>query len=231
MTTLSAAVMHVPGERDANVRSHILPGLRGAYRSTVVVDAEREGPWPTSRSAWRWGMVAGATHHLVVQDDVELCRDFIPTVLRMIAVHPEAVLSLYCLRKVIGEAVEAGERWVRCRDGVWGPALVMPRHLIGRFLAWERENVRPDFRHDDDRISMWTIVEDIPVWTPAPSIVAHGAFASLMGHGVGARRTPWFLRGSGLRVDWSQVGTMETGGRRSAHFQGIMDRWMYTKAT
>ncbi|MEE3918910.1 Gfo/Idh/MocA family oxidoreductase [Micromonospora sp. BRA006-A] len=90
---LSVAIMHHPRRRE-----RIPPLVRDcALTARVVTDPDPDGvpsPLRTAKVAWR-AVADGATHHLVLQDDIRLIRSFATQVHRAIAARPEHGISLY----------------------------------------------------------------------------------------------------------------------------------------
>jgi hypothetical protein len=174
---LSVAIMHVPDvvARAETVR-RMLRGLHGLSRVTLVQDPDRRGTWPTAKRAWQSGVVAKGTHHLVLQDDVELCVDFVPQLLRAVAQRPLDVIAPYANRAVIEEAEQLGLSWVGIPDGAWGQAILLPTPWVAEFLQWERRWVRPEweaFKGDDTRVVLWMYCTGRIAWATVPSLVQH----------------------------------------------------------
>lgn len=207
--TLSISIMHCNDV--AARRVHVARMLGQLLDSEavfveVVKDVAREGLWPTARRAWRRAGARGATHHLVLQDDVTLCRDFVPGVLDALAVKPDVPVSPYCPRKVVLEARAAGSSWAWAPDGVWGQALVMPLALLDDFWAWDAKNVKPEAPTDDGRFTCWARTTGIGAYIMVPSLLEHELpHASTIGIALADRRAAWFLgeNVSARGVDWT----------------------------
>lgn len=172
----------------------------------VYYDDDRAGPWANALKAWTRPK-SGATHQLVLQDDIVICRNFVKTVERLCELRPNHPLSLFTMRKGSADAIERGTQWVQVEYGVWGQATVLPTSLIPKMLRWNRENVHEDYRMDDSRISLWMEANRIPAFAPAPNIVDH-----LDGHSVVGHKTPLSRKSrsfigeetDGLSVDWTR---------------------------
>ena len=82
---LSLVVMHAAWNTSRRVHlqnlMRSLGGLREIRAETVYFhverDVDRSGLWPTARKAWKRGLYTDCTHHLVIQDDVLACRNFL----------------------------------------------------------------------------------------------------------------------------------------------------------
>lgn len=166
------------------------------------------GLWPNHYRSWASGMLSGeATHHLVMEDDLALCKDFLEGVIEAISWAPHGPISLYINRKVVDDCREAGSSWARVEDGMWGQALILPSEQVVEFIRWDRENLRPEAFAYDSRLAMWSLATGKPVWCTVPSLVEHaGAGASTIGYSNSRRVSRWFIgeNASALDIDWSQ---------------------------
>lgn len=208
MTDLSIAIQHVPGRADRRrwVRAMVAQ-LRRESRSTpveVIADVRREGCWPTHRRALEAN--GGSGHHLVLQDDLALCRDFIESVRAVIRARSASLIALYTNADSALEARARGESWVE-KEGAAGPAVVWPTGLIGEFLRWQDEHIRQDFPWDTVRVSMWLIRTGRRAFATVPSLTEHlGCGASTLGLNGRSKVAAWYIGSerSALDVDWSR---------------------------
>jgi hypothetical protein len=180
--------MHAPW---SEVRTARLASLVAALGGADVVSAMRgAGVWDTARRAWL-AHAPGATHHLVVQDDAEPCALFRERVLDAIAARPAHVVTLYTHRaREVASARERGAAWCWGPDAVYGVASLLPVAWIAPFLAWEREHVRADYPHDDNRLGLWARATGRGVWTTCPQLVDHASLPSTLRHRW-TQRAPW----------------------------------------
>ncbi len=212
MITLSVTIMS--GSFDASRRSmveRLIREIKPEWIAKLTVDFQvisdwwRNGPWPTAERCWNHGDVVGATHHLLLQDDITVCDDFLLTVHELARAKPDAILGLYSNRKICDEARAKDARWVEIPDGTWGQAILMPTAKIGDFLAWECTHIKRSFKHDDSRVALWCIHTKQQVLCPQPSLVDHAApDKSLVGHSRSSRVARWFQKESPLHLDWAE---------------------------
>jgi hypothetical protein len=180
--TIAPVTIAVPGieSRESIIASQReqLPGLH------VLWDTEREGVWPMTRRALQWGGAQDASHVLILQDDALPCDSLCDNLSRIVEVLPNAVVSLFSMRKSIGAAFDAGQRWVRSTDGLYTQAYLMPRDWAVDALAWCDRMIRPDYGWDDRRLVAYFAWErNEPIWGTCPSLVQHGCPSdSLLGN-------------------------------------------------
>jgi hypothetical protein len=128
-----------------------------------------------------------ATHHLVLQDDSILCRDFLKELEKQIEQRPNHIISLYYGNRLRARelaennfkngGVEADWLW-------WGLAVVVPTKLIPDLIKYA-DNI--DIPQDDTRMAMFIRNRGLKVWYPLPSLVDHRNVGSLIGDN-GVRR-------------------------------------------
>lgn len=123
--------------------------------------AHRGGSWETSPddalsnvlSAWR-DVPPGATHHLVLQDDVTLCPGFLDKLERALSGSPGGCFSMFCewgskTAQLVRMAALSGAGWATVADP-WlpAPAVVMTAELACGFAAFLERRVRDGERRD-----------------------------------------------------------------------------------
>lgn len=170
----------------------------------IISDWRKDGAWPTAKRCWEHGRRINGTHHLILQDDITVCDDFLFGVHEAIRAYPESPISFYASRKICEEAKQKDARWCKIPDGTWGPAMLLPTNLITNFLEWEVKHIKPAFKHDDTRLAMWCVDRGIFVMCPMPSFVQHmAASKSLLGQSHPSKVARWFEKQSPLNRDWA----------------------------
>lgn len=207
MTELSIAIQHTPSRADRRMWvQSMLKQLRSENPNipiALIRDTQLEGCWPTYRRALE---AAGeASHHVVLQDDVGLCKDFIKSVEGVIRVRTGNLIALYTNAESVFAARARGESWIE-RAGVCGPAMIWPKHLIAEFLQWQDSHIDSNFEFDTVRISMWLIKTSKRAFATVPSLTQHlGWESSTMGLNSSSKVATWYIGKdqSGLGIDWS----------------------------
>jgi len=176
---LSIAVQHHP--------SRLLPEALRRYE--VVTDPDPDG----QPSAIRCYLEClrrtppEATHRLVLQDDVELARDFDARAAAAVAELPGDVIAFFVPKfalhgKWMREAHEVGKRWCALPSSAnWAPAVATcwPVELVGDFLDYATAHVarrRARGLHttgDDPVIGAWKRARSRTIWATVPSLVQH----------------------------------------------------------
>lgn len=179
MARLSAAVMAHPR------RQHWIPGLLEELGDVPVVWDLINHRWDTGRRS----LLAhdpGATHHVIVQDDAILCKNFLRHVTRAAAAAGNATLGLYMGQPGLGptawrreracqEALAKGSPWIEGEGPWWAVAIVVPVPLIKDLVTWGDLNERSGRPIDnfDRRISRWFTMKDVPCRYTLPCLVDH----------------------------------------------------------
>jgi len=238
---LSISIMHAPWSAWRRgivaAQTKVIRGAPGVVRFSVVKDVWREGFWRTARACLEESYRApGATHHLILQDDAELCRDFVAGVRAVVAARPNDPIDLFCARKEAAEAEAHGVHWAELADAIFGLAIVYPVAFIPKWIAWDRAHVLPTLNSYDTRLRLYCGCADLPVAFCVPSLVEH------IHNGPGAHRERGvnvhtstttavrFLKDrSPLEIDWTKgASTPVRGGSfktylkaNAVHMKGI----------
>ncbi|WP_163186785.1 hypothetical protein [Cellulosimicrobium sp. SL-1] len=190
---LSVVVMHHParGDVSALVRACAPLDVR------VVEDPDPDGPPSPLRTAKRaWAAVApGATHHLVLQDDVTPVAGFAELVRRAVRARPRHAVALYSNWNsprnayLVRAAAAAGQAWAPLGHDEWVPTLGLVLPADGaRRLAAHLATLPDDARDDDEAVVTFCARERYPVVATLPHLLEHGDGPSLAGNDAhGAR--------------------------------------------
>jgi hypothetical protein len=156
----------------------------------------------TARAAWA-AIEPGATHHLVLQDDVTPADDLLHKIRRSVEARPQHALAFFAewgcrTSNLVRVAALCGHRWVEIVDFyVPTQALVMPAP-VAEALA-EHFSSLPEDTPDDHAIHGYLRKLGVPAWVSVPNLVEHDDSPSLIGNG------PYGLRRSTCLVDDSAM--------------------------
>lgn len=188
-------IMGVP-ERIDNIRQ--TQTILSVPEGNIVLDFDHEGCIPTARRAWE--IQTEAEHVLVLQDDILLCANFLGYVERMIAAHPDVILSLFppnqlCFRKNI-KRMPKDTPYIRTKE-LTAQGIVMPTRFVKPCLeSWEDAR-----RGDDTNILFWAQQNDIPILTTIPTTMQHIGFDSVFDPGHLVLGSDFFDQDP-VDVDW-----------------------------
>jgi len=229
----SVAIQHTPDRADRRSwLKSILTRLRTeepGIAIEVIEDKTREGCWPTYLRCLEAASTSPASHHLVLQDDLTFCKDFVGCLRKVIQARPKQLIGLFTSSRAVFRARQRGDSWIQ-ESAVAGHAVIWPKELIREFIEWESAHIASVFPWDDLRVSMWLIKKSKPVFATVPSLTQHLGFeASLLGLNSRSKVAAWYVgdKRSGLGIDWSQ-------GLRSpvkVRTQIQMESWRYYRAS
>lgn len=213
--TLSAVMMAHP-KRAGQVRE-ITEELG---QDIPVIWDEINNRWDTGRRS----MLAydpACSHHMVIQDDVLVCRDLIEGVKRALEHVPaDAPLCGYVGRvrpnkaqvyEAVDRAYAVGASFLTMHTLNWGPLIVVPTNIIDEMIAHCDPLPVPNY---DKRLSRyWELKRHVRVWYTWPNLVDHRDGPSLIPGRIGTdrannhkSRTAHHFLGcdrSALDVDWT----------------------------
>lgn len=203
---LSAAIMAHPR------RAGMVEGLLAALDWPVpVVWDERDDRHDTGIRAME-AHGPDATHHLVIQDDVQPSRDLLAGVQRALAHVPDGCPASFYVGRVkpFRRAVERvtrsaeGASWI-VMDGIyWGPAIAVPTNVIPDMARWWRGPLAANVTNYDRRVSEFFAHHgQARCWYSWPSLVDHRGNESLVQGHIAERRAHRFHDGSALDIDWA----------------------------
>lgn len=225
---LSVSVMAHPVRREAveELLEQLDRPVRVVYDRQPLPSKDPRQRWSTGKRAWKsidpdsdWGMV--------IQDDIEVPRDFIAGVEGALTHLPDGgLVSAYTgtgrpdqtsVLRALDSAKRKNLAWATTRSLNWGPAIIMPTAMIPGMLQWCSEEKRMHQNYDFKIGVYFRDVVRWRTWYMVPSLVEHRPMPSLVGHDEGpVRRAHNFLGTdrSALEVDFSRV---PAGGLEPTH--------------
>lgn len=145
---VSAAVMTHP-DREAEVRRFVERHPELDLRIAVDPDPGRGHSLGTALLAWSM-VEPGATHHLVLQDDVILCEGFVDLMVAAVRTHPDAAVSMFAewgarAGTLVRLALLRGQGYAAVADPyIPTQALVLPAAQAADFAEKGRTATEPD---------------------------------------------------------------------------------------
>lgn len=166
--------------------------LSEALRSSLggserVVDPNPTGypsPWRTYRTALERAFQRENewSHVLILQDDAEICSNFLPALDRIIPCRPDDLICLFVggqpreSRDAVWAACENNDTFAWLPRDRWVPAIavIWPIHRIRPALEWvDRQGWPERFSADDEIIGRIKLAQEVPVWATVPNLVEH----------------------------------------------------------
>lgn len=185
---ISAVVMHHPS-RTAGLAG--LVGACGAVRPRLVPDPSPDAPASPLRTAKRaWAAVEDtSTHHLVLQDDIEVKRGFADDLANAVLARPTQPLALYVNWNspynsyTVRRAAVIGHPWAPLSPREWTPTLGLAvPHDQALLLADRLASMPDEMRHDDDAVSACFREQGLTVLAAVPHLVEHRGSRSVAGN-------------------------------------------------
>jgi hypothetical protein len=136
----------------------------------VSVSNEREHASVWARRLWAWAAEHDA-HAVLLNDDVEVCPDFVDVVRHMIEAKPDHVLSLHASPPA-SHPIE--DTWFR---SYWltGPGYVLPPGVARWLLEWSETIPKAMLEsiNEDNLAIHWAWEQQRPMYCSVPAIVKH----------------------------------------------------------
>jgi len=193
----------------------------------VAADSGDSGSWHTARIAWG-NIPEDSTHHLVLQDDLVLCQDFVLGVIRALRHKPAAVVSFFAGQfSAIDKSKEQKRAWTTIPGYLSGQAIAMPSLWARSLVGWCDANIPgPEdsdfwvrrYKRDtpeklahaqkfwsDRRVKWFAQQNRLPILFTSPSLVDHAGWEfSTYRTARKNERARWFVGedNSALSVDW-----------------------------
>ena len=163
--------------------------ILGVPDDKVFIDENRDGCVATARRAWL--SETDKPYTLVLQDDVELCDDFLSVLHRMIRVHPDALFSLFPMQfnRWRKGGLPKDSPYIRCRD-ISGQGILMRTDYVKPCVdSWH-----PNIMGDDVNIQRWAEREGIQTLTTIPCTLQHIGDVSVFDPARSLGRSPYYRR-------------------------------------
>jgi len=146
------------------------------FSPVVAMDIEYRGSWVGHKKAMQT-ITPEATHHLVLEEDAVICKNFKERVYSVIQARPQHIISLFASREQKNKfewCRRNGVHWFVNAYGAPGVAVIFPRDLLQDHLSWEI--ICPqDMPYEDSRLWGWMEARNLLTWNPVPNLIEHGA--------------------------------------------------------
>ena len=162
-----------------------------------IIYDERPGggyAFPILKKAWLDPFAEGETHRIVLNDDLELCDDFINICNQITKAQPNSIVSFfsyfnssYCDQEI----QKLQTPYVRHDVGIFGCAIMMPKNVAIECMEFTSMNY-PDIKFESRAFTEFARERGIPIITTLPCLVQHIGDSSLVDRSLPIRRTTRF---------------------------------------
>lgn len=174
--TLSIAIIGVPKRLEwIRQMQSILPTY-----TTLHMDTKHEGCWKTTARGWA-AFDPKCSHHLVIEDDLLLCKDFALTLPKIIEAHPDDMISLWGGKSLLSHYTQAhklNSSFFSRTYGTSGQANILPTSKIIDLLKFSARYVKDDCVHDDVRLRLWQHERGLLTYNTVPELMSHIGWSS-----------------------------------------------------
>lgn len=178
---LSVAVQHHPSRVETVKPLLAALGKRAELVTDPDPGAAIHSPWRTYRECLERTPLE-VTHRLILQDDVEVCADFLIHAERAIKARPDRIICFHVsgapasAARRIYQASDQGNSWAELDRNDWCPvvATCWPQFEIGPLLRFvDFKNYPDNFYGDDYRVGGFIRETKRSVLATVPSLVEH----------------------------------------------------------
>lgn len=172
-------------ERKDNVK--VLQKALQIPDGNIIWDNNHEGILPTARKVW--SLKTDKPFVMVMNDDAEICKDFIKYAEKTISLHPDHVVSLFPWQF---------RKRKQVRNRARRSPYILTKEVMGLAVIMKKEYIKPcldywtDDLADDVNITKWATDNGIPILTTLPSIVQHVGDTSTKGEEFEVIRTEFY---------------------------------------
>lgn len=175
----------------------------------VSIVEDNENCWSGCQKA----LNCEADYICVLQDDVLVCKDFLPTLEKLVKLVPDKPITLFCQREMADRAREWQRSWLTMKLWFYAQGYIFPKELAKDFLDFAKRHT-DDRVIDDEKIATWLWKRGLRVWATMPSLVEHIGWNSTTirsrnfdSYYKMAQRVAKYFIGyekSGLDIDWNE---------------------------
>lgn len=210
MIKLSASMMHCSWNKErVTMLNNIIDKLGDLSilnKFYICDDINKNGTWYNCKRAWE-NIPDDSTHHIVLQDDMMVCNNFLLTLYNILQANPTNIINIFASNNICNIALNNNKHWYTTFDGSWGGAVILPRAHFN-WCSWADNYLVNLGKHlCDTRLNYYAIFNKLEIWNTAPGLIEHiGYDKSLIGHsGEIWRKSCNFINNEDpLLLDWTK---------------------------
>lgn len=196
-------------------RDHMIDSMNRQLQLPAgdIIYDERPGggyAFPILKKAWLDPYAEEETHRVVLNDDLELCDDFINICNQIAKAQQNSIVSFfstyfnssYCDQEI----QKLQTPYVRHDVGIFGCAIMMPKNVAIECMEFTSMNY-PDIKFESRAFTEFARERGIPIITTLPGLVQHIGDESLVDQSLPIRRTTRFEKYP--EADWNTKEVIE----------------------
>lgn len=197
----SLQVMTCPAGRQRAEKTRAIIDQLELTKNDLSQDPQHKGLWWNARQAWQ--RAGSKNYHLVLQDDVILCSDFIATVDDLLDQVQPLIIQLYHNKiKADDICVTKNSHWIKSTMVTTAQALILRSDLARKWVLWCERYIDQAYKYDDGRMMIYQSFTQIPAYFTFPNIVNHDdTLPSSIGLARGKRVSHTFAQNP-VSIDW-----------------------------
>ena len=169
----------------------------------VFYDTNHNGNFLNARRTWLFP--TDKTHVLVLQDDVELCDNFLNYVTKVINKYPDKIITYFSLNR---DTLYDTPYIKILNKQTYGLAVSIPTKLINNIWTYKCDDFFNPVNADDLQIKNAALYYDIDVIQINPNLVQHKNFSSTCGNPQN-RFSNIFINNTLQPINWDTNKIME----------------------
>lgn len=176
MVKISLSIVTTPALND-NHRQEclalLLQELGNQFEYKLAINDPPTGHYFGVRAAWK---MATGDYHIVLEDDVKICRNFKNAVEAIIEVQSNKIIQFGAVGSGYHWAEKEGCSFIAQQTMSWNWGLMMPTETVFDMLAFcEKQLKESEMKWWDDAVSLYCLMTGKQVFTALPNIVDHRA--------------------------------------------------------
>lgn len=137
---------------------------------SIVNDINSEGHSFNGFQAWL-NYDLNSTHHLVLEDDVQLCNNFIEKVYEIINVNNNELISLFHIKNKQIQLFKEKYNYCPMNRISWNQAIILPTKLVIQMFDFIKNDF--EYKWTDDFLTAFCKEYQIPMLLTIPNLVQH----------------------------------------------------------
>jgi len=194
-SSISVRIFGVPERMDCIKKNQKILSVSDDH---IFIDYDHDGVIPTAKRTW--SKETDKEFTMVLQDDIDLCDNFLSYCNRIVRAHPNEIIALFpvqFVRRVPESRLPKKSPYISTNT-LSGCGVIMRTEYVSPCLnRWTDDNALGD----DTNIQRWARENSVGVLTTIPSLIQHIGDVSVFLPGRVIGRTKYFEKDP-KNVDW-----------------------------